>query len=348
MKVIKARNAQQALPEALYQIQREGVRRDSRNGPVLKFPTPTTIQYTNPTERVVFWADRDANPFFHLMESLWMLAGRNDVAFVSGYVARMATFSDDGQTFHGAYGYRWRQHFGFDQLNAVVKALKANPDDRRCVVQMWSAQDDLGREGKDFPCNIETVFSINEGRLDMTVYNRSNDLVWGALGANCVHFSVLQEYMAGRIGVPVGQYWQVSNNMHLYLETHGQLMENLAAQAADPFVFKSVSDPYEKGVETHPLMSTDPDSWESELFDFMEDPLSEHGEPFLDPFFREVAVPMARAHRAYKTNKGQARFDLALAELANMAECDWKLAAEEWLARRHASWARAADDGVEY
>ncbi|WP_217469305.1 thymidylate synthase, partial [Staphylococcus aureus] len=77
-----------------------------------------------------------------------MLAGRNDVAFVSGYVARMATFSDDGQTFHGAYGYRWRQHFGFDQLNAVVKALKANPDDRRCVVQMWSAQDDLGREGK--------------------------------------------------------------------------------------------------------------------------------------------------------------------------------------------------------
>lgn len=348
MKVIKTRNAHQALPEALYQIQREGVRRDSRNGPVVKFPTPAAIQYENPVERVVFWAARDANPFFHLVEALWMLAGRNDVAFVANYVARMATFSDDGQTFHGAYGYRWRQHFGFDQLDSVVKALKANPDDRRCVVQMWSAADDLGREGKDFPCNIEAVFSINEGRLDMTVYNRSNDLVWGALGANCVHFSVLQEYMAGRIGVPVGQYWQVSNNLHLYLETHGQLMENLATQAADPFVFKSVSDPYEKGLQTHPLMSIDPDAWESELFDFMEDPLSEHGEPFLDPFFREVAVPMARAHAAYKANKGQARFDLALDELRGMAECDWKLAAEEWLHRRHAAWARAQDDGVQY
>jgi hypothetical protein len=35
----------------------------------------------------------------------------------------------------------------------------------------------------------------------MTVTNRSNDLCWGMLGANYVHFTILQEYLAARLGV---------------------------------------------------------------------------------------------------------------------------------------------------
>jgi hypothetical protein len=59
----------------------------------------------------------------------------------------------------------------FNQL--VTDALNKNPDDRRCVVQMWDAKRDLGHQGKDFPCNTSIHFAVNYyGELDMNVLNR--------------------------------------------------------------------------------------------------------------------------------------------------------------------------------
>ena len=51
----------------------EATRHESRNGPVLVIEEPVTVCYENPNERVLFNTRRDANPFFHLFESLWML-----------------------------------------------------------------------------------------------------------------------------------------------------------------------------------------------------------------------------------------------------------------------------------
>ena len=231
MHVIETRNAHQALPEVMRYLQHAGVRRDSRNGPVLKAPGPVTIVYERPTERVMFWEQRDANPFFHLLEALWMLCGRNDVAFPASIVGSMLNFSDGGRTLNGAYGWRWRHHFGFDQLETIAEDLRTNPDCRRQVLAMWDGRHDLGLRSKDLPCNTQAYFSINDGKLDLMVCNRSNDAVWGALGANAVHFSMLQEYMAAKVRVPVGMYWQVSNNLHIYLQQHEELMSEMAVKA---------------------------------------------------------------------------------------------------------------------
>ena len=72
-----------------------------------------------------------------------MLAGRNVVALVKQFNTRMAEFSDDGETFNGAYGYRWLSTFDYDQLKIVVDELKKDPDSRRCVVSMWDPRNDL-------------------------------------------------------------------------------------------------------------------------------------------------------------------------------------------------------------
>ena len=74
MKVIDTRNVNTALRWALPELLKEGVEEPSRNGLVLVMPTPVTTVYQRPQERVVFSPERNANPFFHLMESLWMLA----------------------------------------------------------------------------------------------------------------------------------------------------------------------------------------------------------------------------------------------------------------------------------
>ncbi len=349
MRIIRVRNVHQALPEALYQLKKEGVRRDSRNGPVRVFPEPVTTVYSHPAERVVFWAERDANPFFHLMESLWMLGGRNDVEYVANFVERMRNYSDDGQTLHGAYGFRWRHHFQMDQLALIIEGLKTNPNDRRQVLSMWDTSADLGRQGKDVPCNLQAVFQIAcDGRLDMVVTNRSNDLIWGAYGANAVHFSYLHEYVARSVGVDQGTYYQVSANFHAYEDVLSKVI-SLADFAADPLTGRTVPDPYVTGeVKPFPLVTIPTKDWNNELMMFLTDP---DAEGFRDPFFCRVAIPMLRAHRAFKrTDSG--RFDAALGELANVAAQDWRKAGIEWINRRKAAFeirkARAMDDGVVY
>ena len=344
MKVINIRNVHMALPEALYQLSLDGVKRDSRNGEVLMFPEPVTTVYRSPKERVIFWADRDANPFFHLFESLWMLAGRRDVEYLSRFNSRINMFSDDGKVFHGAYGYRWNTWFKTNQIDRIISRLKKDPNDRRAVLTMWDGSVDLLlTSGKDVPCNISAVFSINhENKLDMIVYNRSNDLVWGCYGANAVHFSILQEYVAFCVGVEVGVYRQVSNNLHAYVDIYDKL-KHLADEAPDGYTASWNDSPYQrKEVAPFPLMSTTKDDWNDDLRCF----LSQDNMNYIDPFFRVVAQPMLDAWNLYK--KGM--LVEAIYEIDKCLATDWQKAGREWLTRRLAKQrlARAKDDGVDY
>src|SRR5690606_1699783 len=140
-----------------------------------------------PEQRVLINPLRDANPFFHLAESMWMLAGSNLAAPMVRLVGNMASFSDDALVFHGAYGHRWRNRFGYDQLLNVIKLLQRDPTTRRAVIAMWDPNSDLDyalRGGLDTPCNTHLYFGVRDGALNMTVCCRSNDAVWGAHGAN--------------------------------------------------------------------------------------------------------------------------------------------------------------------
>lgn len=322
MHVIEARNIQGALIQGLWHLKAEGRKRGSRNGEVLVVDGPVTTNYVYPRERVLFWPARDANPFFHLFESLWMLAGQNEVAPLTHYVGRMKDFSDDGVTLQGAYGHRWTQHFHFDQLKVVIQRLMLDPDDRRCVLQMWDCQVDLDSKSRDIPCNTHIYFTRDYlGRLDMMVSCRSNDIIWGAYGANAVHFSMLQEFMAAGIGCAVGRYWQVSNNFHAYTKVFDPLFAALSGPAiANPYNFPVTMNRY-------PLVSIDLEEWRNELYRFV---LGQHWQGFTDPFFKEVADPMQRAYGLYR--KGE--LDAAIDIVGTVRAQDWCLAGAEWLERR--------------
>jgi len=83
----------------------------SRNGLTREALEPVTTVYSKPWQRVLFNEDRDANPFFHLYEAIWMLGGCEDLRKLTHFNSGMANFSDDGLTLNGAYGYRWRDYF---------------------------------------------------------------------------------------------------------------------------------------------------------------------------------------------------------------------------------------------
>ena len=207
------------LPNKIKEL---GWETDSRNGKVWSMPHPITVKFNNPRNRILYSPSRDANPTFHLVEALWMLAGRNDTASLTKYVKKMQDYSDDGETFHAAYGHRWREHFHRDQLPVIIDRLRSHPNDRRSILAMWDAREDLyyNNDMKDLPCNMLIKFSMTDNdhkkQLNMTVFNRSNDVILGMLGANIVHMTVLQEYIASMLGIELGYYYVMSDDVHLY------------------------------------------------------------------------------------------------------------------------------------
>src|SRR5690348_14220472 len=150
MNVIRGRNVHRILPVAVDILHEAGVKRDSRNGSVYVVDGPVTTMYERPEERVVFWAERDANPFLHFYESLWMLGGRNDVRSLTRFTKNMGHFSDNGEVFNAAYGYRWRvaryfnENIGIDQLRIIAQILQEDKNSRQCVLQIWDHALDLG------------------------------------------------------------------------------------------------------------------------------------------------------------------------------------------------------------
>jgi len=352
MEVIKVRNVNHALPLGLTLLYENGVARKSRGGNVIEYPEPVTTVYTKPRERVLFSYERNANPFFHFMEGLWMLEGRNDVASISNYVKRMLTYSDDGKTLQGAYGHRWRNHFGIDQLLSVVNKLQVSPEDRRVVLTMWDPTIDLGmgqRYSKDIPCNTHVYFKIRDNRLLMTVCCRSNDIIWGTYGANAVHMSMLQEFVANALGVEVGVYTQISDSYHAYEDVYTKLLEKIPP--VDVYSFRHVHrNPYESEEinTTRKMVSISYDDWLIQLSMFLQtvfnNPSTIHKwyqlhyeDTSIDSFLWLVATPIAESwamYKEYQTTKSSEYLERAIEKIGACVGDDWRVACREWLERK--------------
>lgn len=244
-----------------------------------------------------------------------MLAGSSSVAFLNRFSKQIKEYSDNGYTFHGAYGDRWANHFGFDQLDAIVHMLKKTPNSRRAVLTMWDPTADLESFSKDLPCNTHIYFRIKQGELDMTVCNRSNDMVWGMLGANIVHMSILQEYLASAIGVNVGRLHQFTNNLHVYRGWEDKW-----------------ADPQSEWYNDHPAYNRHvfgPDTFNvGEAQRFVEEGIHTN-RPYMCVILRDNAVPMYDAWENYKSGN----IPLAKHIADRIHDDDWRTACVEWLER---------------
>ena len=336
MRVIYGRNVNEVYTIGINTLVDQGEIADSRNGKVVVMPMPVTTTYEKPQEKVLFNKRRDANPFFHLMEGLWMLSGRNDVEWICRYNSTFHQYSDDGKTFNAAYGYRWRQQFNRDQLVELVSMLEQDPNTRRAVVSMWDPYADFNEEGKDFPCNLNIAFRIRDHKLTMTVFNRSNDIIWGAYGANAVHMSMLQEYIAGLLDIEIGKYVQVSNDYHAYADVLAK------GGVPDPHPM----DPYDMGdVKPFPMFNESLHKkdrgyeFHQDLEMFMEGKLLK--KQYMTEFFLNIVLPMDRAWNFYKKKD----YPSAVSTITDYMpdNCDWKTVSRLWLIRRAETYATKKD-----
>lgn len=337
MNVLQGRNVNRLWSRALALLARQGTQTLTRGGAAYVLDTPVVSVFERPMERVLFDPVRRANPYFHLMEALWMLAGRNDSEFLDHYVRDFGErFAEPDGFIHGAYGHRWRNHFSMDQLEEVVELMGRNIYDRQVVLQMWDVDSDLGfSQKKDRPCNTHAYLRFVNEALDLTVMTRSNDIVWGAYGANAVHFSVLLEYLAGRIGVRVGRLYQFANNWHGYCEVVDAIRES---DCWEPNKVQACSSLYESAIVRPLPMAEDWAKFDRDLFSFMKyhdgvwqgeiQPSLVHTlQTYHNTWFAKVAVPMMTSWWYYKRKE----YAYARLEATHIEATDWREACLQWL-----------------
>lgn len=315
MNTISGNSAPEVYAEALWKVPMWVSPEHSRNGPVLACPEPVMLELTNPLQRVMFDPIRKANPFFHVMEFIWMMAGDNSTDWISQFNKRFRQYAEPNGLHPGAYGYRWREHFGHDQLLRAVDELRRDPESRRVVLGMWDPATDQGRIVKDVPCNTHIYLRIVNDKLDMTVCNRSNDLFWGMLGSNIVHMTLLQELIANELNRLVGNYRVITNNLHVY--TDMPRFEELWNQRGSPDLYKELSlVPYRLLSPSEHISTFLEECWQ-----FIHTPKIQYSCKWIE----NVAVPM---YHAYKQRID--KLDEGIDWVGTIAADDWRKAAELW------------------
>jgi thymidylate synthase len=316
MNSIYANNIPQAYTEAIIKLRIWGEEQESRNGPVITSLAPVYLEIQNPKQRVLFDSVRNCNPFFHVMEFVWMMAGENDVRWIEQFNNRFRNYADNGtDIIHGAYGHRWIRHFEINQIVAVADLLRSDKTTRRAVLGMWDPRVDLSQHS-DLPCNTQIMFRVIDDQLDMIVINRSNDLIWGMLGANAVHMTYLHELIAFMSGIKMGLYKVFTNNLHIYKEMPKfKEIWNTIVQ----------DDPYRtRALKTYDLL------WPSEKYETLvrdcvalvnEEPVSS----ITTNWARTVAWPMKMAYQN-RIAGGDGKYFIAQIN----AE-DWRLACENYV-----------------
>ena len=171
-------------------------------------------------------------------EQVWFIAGlRKPADFLREYTKIWDDFTNPGDTVTVAYGYRWRHHFGRDQLGDLVKLLENDPSSRHGVVLAWDPGSDGlgGMKRANVPCPFGFTVNILGGRLHLHNLVRSNDMMLGN-PADVSGFALLQCILAERLGVLPGIYTHSISNAHIYDIHYEQAEEVISRPCEHPAI----------------------------------------------------------------------------------------------------------------
>lgn len=155
-----------------------------------------------------------ANLKFAVAELMAYVCGWDDVSWLRRFNKRIGQFSDDGEIFSGAYGPRLA--WGWETTFAK---LRKDPDTRQAIIPIYHPSD-VTSDSRDIPCNTLVQFQIVDGRVDMTVYQRSCDLIWG-LPYDHFSFAAMLHLVAHQLELEPGQITRHIANAHVYTEKAG-------------------------------------------------------------------------------------------------------------------------------
>jgi thymidylate synthase len=155
-----------------------------------------------------------------IYELLWFLRGDTNVRYLHEHgVTIWDEWADADGELGPVYGKQWRSWptadgRNIDQLAAVVRQLRENPDSRRILVSAWNVGE-LDRMAL-LPCHALFQFYVADGRLSCQLYQRSADAFLG-VPFNIASYALLTHMLAQQCDLSVGDFVWVGGDCHLYL-----------------------------------------------------------------------------------------------------------------------------------
>ena len=170
------------------------------------FFDPRWCVLTNPARKL--------NYRFMAAEAHWILSGSDAVADIEPYCKNISKFSDDGQTFFGAYGPKVAE-----QLPYVIDKLHQDRHTRQAAMTIWRERPP---ETLDVPCTLALVFQLRKGELLTHVFMRSSD-VWLGLPYDAFNFTMIAHAVCSNLNAldntarfVLGDVAITSASSHLY------------------------------------------------------------------------------------------------------------------------------------
>ena len=204
--------ADEAFLDLYAGLNEQGKSDGSRDGDVRGEIIGATVVIEDITKCFMTNDVRKMSARYAIGEALWYLSADNRLQGIQNYTSAWDRMSDDGVHVRSNYGYCIRCKFGFDQWGYVKNLLREDQMTRRAVIHIKDAQ---VVDSKDINCTMTLQFLIRDGKLDMIVNMRSND-IWLGFPFDVFQFTCMQQLMAIELGVGFGKYVHHVGSLHLY------------------------------------------------------------------------------------------------------------------------------------
>jgi thymidylate synthase len=174
------------------------------------FNTNFTIE--NVQDKVITTPERKFKEGYAEYEWEWYLKGDRDAKEISEkakiWKSMMVPFTTE---VNSNYGYFWNYN---NQLNRVIDELKFNPNTRRAILVHYLPHE-IDRYKSDTPCNLVLNFYVKDNKLELTIFARSIDLVYGFCNDQYT-FAKLMELVSEKTGYEIGKMNWLVTNLHIY------------------------------------------------------------------------------------------------------------------------------------
>ncbi len=146
-----------------------------------------------------------------LHEVLWYLSGEDHIRNLRKHTRIWDAWADENGNLETAYGRYWRRFPSaqinpatgkyevkeVDQIAAVIRTLKTNPNSRRMIISAWEPGNALS--SKLPPCHYTFAFNVQGNRLNCHLTQRSGDIAIG-IPFNIAAYSLLTMAIAQETG----------------------------------------------------------------------------------------------------------------------------------------------------
>jgi len=175
-------------------------------------------------------------------EALWFLSGKTDLDTLRKYSNltgdAWTIWTDDAERYAGKgnkelgslYGEQWRNYNkqGIDQIDNLIKGIKADPNSRYHIVNAWNPVVQEYRTAALMPCHVMFQVYISDGYMDLKWVQRSVDCFLG-LPYNLASYAFILKVLCQLTGYKAGTVIGTLGDTHIYcnhLDAVDQQMKN--------------------------------------------------------------------------------------------------------------------------